>query len=84
MNTLAVPLSDRMVRAVSQATDILKLPTNADFALHAMGLVLRSMGLAPKTGRPIGYSQRRHRQFREQQQKRARRERRSAPKGHGR
>ena len=64
MNTLVIGMSDRMARAVTQATDILHLPTNQDFALKAMGLMLRSMGLAPATGRPIGYSQRRHTQKR--------------------
>jgi len=56
---LAVGMSEQMSRAVSKATDTLGLPQNQDFALHAMGLVLRSMGLAPKTGRPMGYSHRR-------------------------
>lgn len=55
MNVLAINMSDQMAIAVSKATDTLKLPQNQDFALHAMSLVLRSMGLAPKTGRPLGY-----------------------------
>jgi hypothetical protein len=59
VTTLAVQMSPKMARLVATATDILKLPTNQDFALKAMGVLLRSMGLAPKTGRPMGYSQRR-------------------------
>lgn len=59
MTVLAVGMSPRLAKLVAKATDVLGLPTNQDFALHAMGLVLRSMGLAPQTGRPVGYSQRR-------------------------
>lgn len=53
--TLAIAMSDKMFAAVSKATDVLQLPANQDFALHAMGIVLRSMDLAPQTGRPLGY-----------------------------
>lgn len=70
---LAVEVSERMFRAISQASDTLQLPQNQDFALHAMGLVLRSMGLAPKTGRPIGYRQRARSRYRNQVQKAHRR-----------
>lgn len=59
MTTLVIQMSPRMARAVSRATDALGLPSNQDFALHAMGLVLRSTGYAPATGRPMGYSHRR-------------------------
>lgn len=59
MTTLAVKMTPDMAKLVSKATDILALPTNQDFALKAMGLLLRSMGLAPTTGRPMGYSQKR-------------------------
>lgn len=59
MTTLVIEMSPRMAKLVSKATDVLDLPTNQDFALKAMGLLLRSMGLAPKLGRPLGYSQRR-------------------------
>lgn len=55
MNVLAINMTDQMARLVSKATDILKLPQNQDFALHAMGIVLRSMGLANTHGRPMGY-----------------------------
>lgn len=59
MTTLDIQMSPRMAKAVSKATDTLELPSNQDFALKAMGIVLRSMGLASKTGRPMGYSHRR-------------------------
>lgn len=55
MNVLAIGMTPKMARLVSKATDILQLPTNQDFALHSMGLLLRSMGLAPTKGRPMGY-----------------------------
>lgn len=53
--TLAIEMSDKMFVAVSKGTDALQLPSNQDFALRAIGIVLRSMGLAPATGRPMGY-----------------------------
>ena len=59
MTTLVVQMSPRMARAVSKATDALALPSNQDFALKAMGLLLRSTGFAPNAGRPMGYSHRR-------------------------
>ena len=59
MTTLVIQMSPRMARAVSKATDALGLPTNGDFALQAMGLLLRSTGFAPNTGRPMGYSHKR-------------------------
>lgn len=55
MTVLSIGMSPKMARMVSKATDILNLPSNQDFALKAMGLLLRSMGLAPTTGRPMGY-----------------------------
>lgn len=71
---IAVEVSERMFRAVSQAADVLKLPQNQDFFLHSAGLVLRSMGLVPKTGRPIGYRQGARTKYRAQQKtKKARR-----------
>jgi hypothetical protein len=56
---LAVGMNERMRRLVSQGADILELPSDQDFVIKATSLLLRSMGLAPTRGRPLGYSQRR-------------------------
>ena len=72
MTTLVIQMSPKMARAVSRGADLLQLPSNQDFALKAMGQLLRTMGLTPKAGRPVGFAAGRHRQFRESKQREAR------------
>jgi hypothetical protein len=51
MNTIVIRMPDAMAREVAEATDILQLPSNEEFAFQAVHLMLRSV-LGTRVGRP--------------------------------